>query len=238
MVKTFSLVIPAFNEEENLFPLMQELNDVLQKNDLRCEILLVDDGSTDDTQNVMHQIRQKYPQYSIRIIALNGNYGLSTALEAGFDRAGNDVVASIDADLQNDPADLPKLLEKIPDFDVAIGVRVRRKDGWIKRMSSLIANHFRNFVLRECWRDTGCSLKVYKKEFLRKIRLDKGMHRFLPTLLQLEGARVVEVEVNHRPRIHGKSKYHLWNRLIGPFTDLYAVRWMKKRRRVYRTEEK
>lgn len=238
MIKIFSLVIPAFNEEENLFPLMQELNEVLKNNDLQCEILFVDDGSTDDTQNVMHQIRQQYPQYTIRIIALNGNYGLSTALEAGFEQTKNEVVTSIDADLQNDPADIPKLLEKIPDYDVAIGVRVRRKDDWIKRMSSLIANRLRNFVLGECWRDTGCSLKVYKKAFLRKIRLDKGMHRFLPTLLQMEGARVIEVEVNHRPRIHGKSKYHLWNRLLGPLMDLYAVRWMKKRRRVYRTEEK
>ncbi len=238
MIKTFSLVIPAFNEEENLLPLAEEVNAVLEKNQLKCEILLVDDGSTDGTQKIMHEIHEKYPQHVIRIIALNGNYGLSTALEAGFQQARNDVVVSIDADLQNDPADIPKLLEQIPDFDVAIGVRIRREDNWIKKISSRIANKFRNFVLKERWRDTGCSLKAYRKSFLEKIHLYKGMHRFLPTLLQLEGARVIEVEVNHRPRIHGKSKYHLWNRLTGPFADLFAVRRMKQRHRTFRTEEK
>lgn len=231
-------MIPAFNEEENLLPLVDEMNAVLEKNQLKCEILLVDDGSTDSTQNIMVQIQQKYHHHEIRIIALDGNYGLSTALDAGFQQARNDVVVSIDADLQNDPADIPKLLERIPDFDVVIGVRIRREDNWIKKISSRIANNFRNFVLKEHWRDTGCSLKAYKKSFLAKIHLYKGMHRFLPTLLQLEGARVIEVEVNHRPRIHGKSKYHVWNRLMGPLADLFAVSWMKKRHRSYRIEEK
>jgi glycosyltransferase involved in cell wall biosynthesis len=237
MIQTFSIVLPAFNEEENLHPLMAELDQVLKQNQLKCEILLVDDGSTDSTRAVMNEIREKYPNHTIRIITLNGNYGLSTALEAGFAQAKNDVVASIDTDLQNDPADIPKLLSKLPEYDVAIGIRVQRKDDWVKRMSSLIANNFRNFVLDESWRDTGCSLKVYKKQFLDRIHLYKGMHRFLPTLLQMEGARVIEVEVNHRPRIHGKSKYHLWNRIAGPLGDLYAVRWMKKRKRIYRTDE-
>jgi dolichol-phosphate mannosyltransferase len=229
MINTFSLVIPAFNEEENLLPLMKEINDTIVKNRLQCEILFVDDGSTDGTKNVMQQIQADYSEHQIRVIALDGNYGLSTALEAGFREATNEVVVSIDGDLQNDPADIPKILARIPEYDVAIGVRVRRKDNWLKRTCSRIANSLRDLVLQEHWRDTGCSLKAYKKTFLLKIPLYKGMHRFLPTLLQLEGARVTEVEVNHRPRIHGKSKYHLWNRILGPLGDLFAVRRMKKK---------
>jgi glycosyltransferase involved in cell wall biosynthesis len=238
MIHTFSLVIPAFNEEENLVPLMKEIHDVLKNNDLQCEILFVNDGSTDNTEKVMHQIQKDYPQHQVRVISLNANYGLSTALDAGFRQASCDVLMSMDADLQNDPADIPSLLEKIPEYDVVIGVRTRREDNWIKKLSSRIANRFRNLILNENWRDTGCSLKAYRRSFLSRIKLYKGMHRFLPTLLQMEGARILEVEVNHRPRVHGKSKYYLWNRLTGPFADLMAVHWMKKRHRLYRIEEK
>jgi glycosyltransferase involved in cell wall biosynthesis len=181
--------------------------------------------------------RARYPALGIRIIALDGNYGLTTAMDAGFKAARGSVVATLDTDRQNDPRDLPKLLAELGHADVVIGIRVRRRDSFIKRASSKIANAIRNRATHEEIADTGCSLKVYRKEFLDRLKLFTGLHRFLPTLLKMEGARVVQVPVNHRPRAAGCAKYGLANRLAGPLADLLAVRWMMKRHVRYRTEE-
>jgi glycosyltransferase involved in cell wall biosynthesis len=232
-----SLVIPACDEQDNLLPLFHEIEEMLGKNGSQCEILLVNDGSKDGTLEVMRQIKREYPGHDIRILNLDKNYGLSAALDAGFQSATNDIVVSIDSDLQNDPADIPRLLEKIGEYDVVLGVRTHRKDGWLKRLSSRIANAVRNLVTHEHIRDTGCTLKAFKRSYLKRIRMFSGMHRFLPSLLEMEGARILEMEVNHRPRIHGKSKYYLRNRLWGPWQDLLAVRWMKQRHFRYHIEE-
>jgi len=236
--KILSIVLPAFNEEGNILPLSGELGEVLP--DLPAwsvECVFVDDGSTDGTRREMIAARARYPALGIRIIALDRNYGLTTAMDAGFKAARGDVVATLDTDRQNDPHDLPRLLAELGRADVVIGVRVQRRDSFVKRASSKIANSIRNRATREEIADTGCSLKVYRKEFLDRLKLFTGLHRFLPTLLKMEGARVVQVPVNHRPRAAGRSKYGLANRLAGPLADLLAVHWMMKRRIRYRTEE-
>ena len=215
--------------------LMRELLQALGSAPRNLEVIFVDDGSTDKTLDVMLEFRRFYD--FVRVLSMDGNYGLSAALDAGFRNCTGDVVVSLDADLQNDPEDILKLLEKIPEYDVVIGIRVQRMDGIVKKISSRIANGIRDFVLGEKWQDTGCTLKAYKRSYLEKIKLYSGLHRFLPTLLLMEQARILEMPVNHRPRVYGKSKYHLWNRLTGPLRDLLAVRWMKSRHFSYRTKE-
>lgn len=238
-MQTLSIVLPAYNEQENIAPLAAELARVvpLLADGWRVECLFVDDGSADGTRREILEARCRHPELGIRVIALDRNWGLTAAMDAGMRAASGEVVATLDTDLQNDPADLPRLLEHLDRADVAVGVRVNRRDGPVKRLSSKIANAIRNRVTREDIVDTGCSLKVYRKEYLDRIKLYTGLHRFLPTLLKLEGARVVQVPVNHRPRIRGQAKYHLWNRLLGPLLDLLAVRWMQKRHLGYRWEE-
>ncbi|MBE0618852.1 MAG: glycosyltransferase family 2 protein [Proteobacteria bacterium] len=234
-----SIVLPTYNEEDNLDPLVAELVAVLPelRRDWEVECVFVDDGSTDRTREKMLAAREQHPELGIRVVALDRNWGLTAAMEAGFRAARGEVVATLDTDLQNDPRDLPKLLTHLREADVAIGVRVNRRDTVVKRTSSKIANGIRNWATHEDIVDTGCSLKVYRKAYLDRIKLFTGLHRFLPTLLKLEGARVVQVPVNHRPRVHGEAKYHLWNRLIGPLMDLFAVRWMQRRHLGYRAEE-
>lgn len=238
MSDLLSIVLPAFNEEGNILPLSGELAEVLPHlAGWSVECVFVDDGSTDGTRREMIAARARYPALGIRIIALDGNYGLTTAMDAGFKAARGGVVATLDTDRQNDPRDLPRLLAELGRADVVIGIRVRRRDSFVKRASSKIANAIRNRATREEVADTGCSLKVYRKAYLDRLKLFTGLHRFLPTLLKMEGARVAQVPVNHRPRAAGRAKYGLANRLAGPLADLLAVRWMMKRHVRYRTEE-
>jgi glycosyltransferase involved in cell wall biosynthesis len=232
-------VLPAYNEEENVAPLCRELGAVVPRLRDRWEIetVFVDDGSTDRTRARVLEARGLHPELGIRVIALHPNSGLTAAMDAGFRSARGSVVVTLDADLQNDPADIPRLLEHLDRADVVAGIRAQRHDSFVKRMSSKIANGIRNRVTHDDVVDTGCSLKVYRKQYLDRLKLFTGLHRFLPTLLKLEGARVIQVPVNHRPRLHGLAKYHLWNRLVGPLLDLFAVRWMQKRHLGYRSEE-
>ncbi len=234
-----SVVLPVYNEEENLPILARELRDVVAglAPDWEVETVFVDDGSTDQSRRRMLEIRRDYPELGVRIVALDRNWGLTAAMDAGFRAARGEVVVTLDTDLQNDPADIPRLLGHLDRADVVVGIRANRRDPFVKRVSSRIANAIRNRVTHDDIVDTGCSLKVYRKAFLDRLKLYTGLHRFLPTLLKLEGARVVQVPVNHRPRRYGKAKYHLWNRLVGPLLDLFAVRWMQKRHLGYRWEE-
>ena len=233
-----SIVLPAFNEEGNILPLADELAAALPAlAPWAVECIFVDDGSTDGTRAEMSLARSRHPGLGVRIVTLDGNHGLTAAMDAGFKAARGAVVATLDTDRQNDPGDLPRLLAELGRADVVIGIRVRRRDTLVKRLSSKVANAVRNRATREDIADTGCSLKVYRKEFLDRLKLFSGLHRFLPTLLKMEGARVVQVPVNHRPRGAGRAKYGLANRLAGPLADLLAVRWMMKRRLRYRAEE-
>ena len=238
-MRRLSIVLPVFNEEENLPILAEELSRVVTdlRSEWAVECVFVDDGSTDRSRERMLEIRERHPELGVRVVALDRNWGLTAAMDAGFRCARGEVVATLDTDLQNDPRDIPSLLAHLDRANVVVGVRVDRRDPFVKRVSSKVANAIRNWATDEDIADTGCSLKVYRRAYLARLKLFNGLHRFLPTLLKMEGARVAQVPVNHRPRRHGQAKYHLWNRLVGPLLDLFAVRWMQKRHLGYRWEE-
>ncbi len=222
-----SLVIPVYNEEENLPVLAAEIRAALEPVGRPYEVILVDDGSTDATPEVMRRLAREDPR--VRILRQRRNSGQSAALDAGFRHARGGTVVTLDADLQNDPADIPRLLDRMEGFDVVSGVRARRQDDWVRRVSSKIANRVRNRVTHESVTDVGCTLRAMRTEFVQRIPVFNGMHRFLPTLLRMEGARVTEVPVNHRPRLHGQPKYNIRNRAFRALVDLFGVRWMQKR---------
>ena len=222
-----SLVIPVFNEEESLPVLAVELCAALESTGKSYEILFVDDGSTDGSPRVLGELAKADPR--LRLIRLTCNQGQSPALAAGFRRVRGEVVVTLDSDLQNDPADIPKLLAALAGADAVSGVRVARRDSLTRRLSSRIANRVRNAVIHDGITDVGCSLKAYRAELVRDLPMFKGMHRFLPALVQMRGARFVEIPVNHRPRTYGQAKYGIGNRLFRALADLFAVRWMQTR---------
>lgn len=230
-----SVVIPVFNEEENLPLLIPSLADVLKSLNKNFEIILIDDGSIDNSFNIIKDLCKKYIE--VRYIKFRTNAGQTAAFDAGFKNSMGDIIITLDSDLQNDPNDIPKMMSYIKDYDVICGWRAERKDPLIKKISSWTANFFRNLLTNETIHDTGCSLKIYKRECISNIKLYKGMHRFLPTLLKLEGAKVIEVKVNHNPRKFGQSKYNIKNRLFSGIYDLLSVRWMQKRKLNYEIEE-
>jgi len=220
------VVIPVCDERDNLEPLHRELDAALAE--LRVEFVYVDDGSRDGSAEVLAALAKRDDR--VRVLRFARNCGQTAALAAGFRAARGEVVATLDADLQNDPADLPRLLAALERADVVNGVRVGRQDSFVRRLSSRIGNGFRNWLTHEDVSDVGCSLRVMRASFLRRAKLYRGMHRFLPTLLRMEGARVIELPVRHRPRRHGRSKYGIANRLFVGVADVLAVRWMQSRR--------
>jgi glycosyltransferase involved in cell wall biosynthesis len=223
-----SIVAPLFNEEENLPVLVEEIEAALAPLGRRSELLFIDDGSTDSSLAVLERLAKEHP--AIRILRHRKNAGQSAALAAGFRAALGSVVVTLDADLQNDPADIPRLLAKLDEgYDAVSGIRRNRRDTWVRRVSSRIANGVRNWATDESVTDVGCSLKAYRREFLENLPMFTGMHRFLPTLVRWNGARLAEIDVNHRPRLHGVAKYGVGNRLFRALADLFAVRWMRKR---------
>ncbi len=231
----YSVVIPVYNEQKNLSPLLESLLRVMGAIKKEYEIICVDDGSSDGSFEELVEWKKKCP--FLRIIRLERNYGQSTALACGLSRARGNIIITLDSDLQNNPEDIPGLLNKIGPWDVVCGVRTRRSDSWLRIISSRIANSVRSRITGDRITDIGCSLKAYKRKFLKKIILFKGMHRFLPTLLKMEGAKILEVEVSHFPRKHGQTSYGIWNRMFKSFIDLLAVKWMQKRRIEYRIKE-
>jgi dolichol-phosphate mannosyltransferase len=223
-----SLVVPAFNEEANLADLAAEIRAAVEPLGRPWELLLVDDGSTDGTLAEMRRLAAGEPR--IRVLRHRRNAGQSAALVSGFRAARGEIVVTLDADLQNDPADIPRLLAKLDEgFGVVSGVRVDRRDSFVRRASSKIANAVRNRATDEAITDVGCSLKAYRAEFLQNLPMFSGMHRFLPTLVRWNGATVAEIPVRHRPRRHGVAKYGIGNRLFRALADLFAVRWMRTR---------
>jgi len=227
-----SLVIPVYDERENLEPLVEELLQVLAAIGRSCEILLVDDGSADGSGEKIAELARTRP--GVRGLHFRANRGQSAAFDAGFKAARGEIVVTLDADLQNDPQDIPVLLAALEGgADAAVGYRRLRQDSWLRRVSSRIANAVRNRLSGDDIIDTGCSLKAFRRRSLAGIKLYTGLHRFLPTLLKIEGARVVQVPVRHRERRAGQSKYGVWNRVFRAFADLLVVRWMKKRQLGY-----
>jgi glycosyltransferase involved in cell wall biosynthesis len=223
-----SLVIPLYDEVDNLRPLAGEIAATLDPLGIDYEVLWVDDGSTDGSAAVLAALALADPRH--RQLSLGVNCGQSAALASGFRHARAPWVVTLDADLQNDPADVPRLLGEITGpCDVVCGVRVERRDTWVRRVSSRIANAVRNRLTGESIADVGCTLRVMPTELAARAPLFDGMHRFLPTLLRLAGGRLREVPVHHRPRRHGRTKYGIHNRLWRGIADLFAVRWMQRR---------
>jgi glycosyltransferase involved in cell wall biosynthesis len=227
-VLTVSIVVPAYNEEDNLRPLRAAIQEAIDGR-LDYEVIIVDDGSRDRTREIAREIAKEDPRF--RLVALARNTGETAAGWAGMREARGDLVCIMDADLQNDPKDLPKMVALVGEFDVVCGWRKKRGDGdnIIRRISSRIANWVRNALSSESIHDSGCTYRVFRRECVDGLQLFKGMHRFLPTLFKAQGYRVTEVEVANHPRRFGVSKYGVWNRVFRAFYDLLAVRWMLSR---------
>ncbi|MDH3628878.1 MAG: glycosyltransferase family 2 protein [Acidobacteriota bacterium] len=227
-----SIVIPVFNERDNIEPIVIELLDVLPGFSSRFEILLVDDGSDDGSREVIDRVAAA--NHSVVPLHLRENRGQTAAFDAGFRKARGEWVVTMDGDMQNDPRDIGRLLDAAgDDLDAVVGYRRSREDSWHRRVLSRLANGIRNVVSGDDIIDTCCSLKAFRRKCLTVLKLHVGMHRFLPTLLRIEGFRVGQIPVNHRPRHSGQSKYGIWDRAWRSFIDLLAVRWMKSRRLDY-----
>jgi glycosyltransferase involved in cell wall biosynthesis len=232
-----SLVVPVYNERDNLAPLLDEIAGVLRPWGRSYEVVAVDDGSTDGSSAELRRLAGAHPE--LRVVAFARNAGQSAAFAAGSRAARAPVVVTLDADLQNDPADIPGLVAALERSGAAAvaGYRANRRDtGW-RRLQSRIANGVRNWLNDETIRDTGCSLKAFRADALRGIPEFNGMHRFLPTLVKLRGGTVTEAPVGHRPRRHGAPKYGMWNRVFRSFADALAVRWMQRRALRYEIKE-
>ena len=220
-----SVIVPVLNEEESLPILHRSLGQVLQAHGYRYEIIMIDDGSTDRSFEIMRDLAAQDER--LRVVRFRRNYGQTAAFAAGFDRARGEVVITIDADLQNDPADIPALMDKMAEgYDVVSGWRVNRQDRFLdRRLPSIIANGLIRRATGVPIHDNGCSLKAYRREVLRDVRLYGEMHRFLPALAYAVGARVTEIPVRHHPRRYGKAKYGL-SRTLKVLLDIIAVRFL------------
>ena len=236
MSTEFTIVIPIYNEEDNLIRLEETMNQYLSKSIKQTEILLINDGSKDKSLALMKEICSR--NQAFHYISFDKNYGLSAAIKAGFDTVESKWVGYIDADLQTDPEDFNKLLALADQYDLVTGVRADRKDSFVKNMSSKIANSIRRAFTNDGMDDTGCPLKVIDAEKAKKIPMFKGLHRFLPAMILLQNGTVTQVPVKHFPRIAGKSKFNLWNRLLGPLMDCFAFVWMKKKYINYKIQER
>lgn len=230
-----SVVIPAYNEEANTVALLERIAQAIEPLGRSFEVIVVDDGSTDQTLAILKAQKKSHPW--LRAITLDGHHGQTCAMDAGFKASRGEVIATLDADLQNDPAEIPRLLQMLNDCDAVTGWRVKRQDPLLRRISTRVANGIRNRLSGESIHDSACSLKVYRRKCLEGLTLYEGMHRFMPTLVKIRGFKVVEVPVSHHPRRAGKAKYGMWNRMFRAFVDLLVVRWMKKKYLRYQTRE-
>lgn len=232
-----SVVVPVYNEEDSLEPLWAELRPVLERLGPSFEVIFVDDGSRDRSAEIIRSIRERDSR--VRLVRLKANAGETAATDAGFKAAQGRWVVTMDADLQNDPADIPVLLSHLGQWDAVSGCRVNRAagDSRVRRISSRIANRIRNRLSQESVEDSGCTFRAFRRQCLRELTLYRGLHRFIPTLLRMRGYRVLEIPVNHRPRRFGRSKYGVMNRAVVGFADVLAVRWMKARLLRYEVAE-
>jgi len=228
-VTDLSVVIPVYNEEASLSPLWAELRGVLESLGVAFEVVFVDDGSRDRSAEIIRALRET--DQRVRLVRLKANCGETAATDAGFKAARGARVVVMDADLQNDPADIPMLLSHLDQWDAVTGWRVDRAagDNLVRRLSSRVANRTRNWVSDETIQDSGCTFRAFRRECLRELVLYRGFHRFIPTLLKMRGYRVIEVPVRHRPRRFGRSKYGVLNRAVVAFADLLVIRWMNAR---------
>ncbi|MBX0331885.1 glycosyltransferase family 2 protein [Pontibacter sp. HSC-14F20] len=224
---SLTILVPVFNEAECLVRLSEALDAFLQQSPIPTQVLYVNDGSTDGSLALMREICQRRSQY--HYISLSHNSGLSTAIKAGIDHCQSTYIGYIDADLQTSPLDFLLFFEHLPEHQMVCGIRMKRKDTFVKKISSRIANGFRRRMINDGIVDTGCPLKIVDAAFAKRVPFFDGMHRFLPALIQLQGGKIKQIPVQHFERYAGTSKYHLFNRLWGPLNDTFAFRWMRKR---------
>ena len=221
-----SVVVPVFNEEDNIVELQKQIAEALK--DVDYELVIVDDGSTDAT------VSRVVKSERVRLLEFAKNAGQSAAMHAGIHQAKGEILVLLDGDLQNDPADIPAMIERLnAGFDLVCGYRAKRKDTPFKRLQSRIANNVRSRFIGDNVRDTGCTLKVMRRDCREALLLFNGMHRFIPALIGAMGWRVTEMPVNHRARIHGISKYGFGNRALRATMDMFGVSWLNSRRKTY-----
>lgn len=232
----FTIIVPVYNEEENLERVEKELLAYTQIAAKKTCVLFVNDGSKDGSQQLIEAICQRNEAFAF--ISFKENRGLSAAIKAGIDHVESPLLGYIDSDLQTAPEDFNLLLEQIGPYDLVTGVRANRKDSFVKNMSSKIANGIRRAFTHDGMDDTGCPLKVIKSDYAKKIPMFKGLHRFLPAMILLQNGKVLQVPVQHFPRIAGTAKFGVWNRLIGPLMDCFAYLWMKKKYINYEVKDK
>ena len=225
-----SLVVPCYHEEGNLRPLVKAIHEALDPLGIRYEVVITDDCSADRSWEVLKELAAADPL--VRVQRFEFNCGESAASWAGMQAARGRYLVTMDADLQNDPRDLPKFLEALKTADCVCGTRVETRgqgDSFLRIASSRIANWVRNKLSGETISDAGCTYRAFKRECIAHVKMFRGAHRFLPTLIKMEGFAVAEIPVSNNPRLSGQSHYGVWNRLFKSFADLLAVRWMKKR---------
>lgn len=225
-----TIIVPVYNEEQNITRLADEIGTVMRATSWSWECLWIDDGSTDNSLAELQQLNSRDDNHQVFVLSVN--YGQSAALAVGFAQARSKILVTLDGDGQNDPRDIPAMIERLleDDADMVNGWRQKRMDSWVKKISSRIANGFRNWVTHEQVQDVGCSLRVFRHQCVGKIPVFKGMHRFLPTLSRLGGCtKIVEMPVRHRPREYGLTKYGIHDRLWVGLIDTLAVKWMKSR---------
>jgi glycosyltransferase involved in cell wall biosynthesis len=232
-----SLIIPCYNEQENVPTLLQRVEDSLNKIGKPFEVIIVDDGSTDATPKMLDDEMATRPW--LRVIRMAKNGGQSAAFEAGFDAARGEILATIDADLQNDPEEIPRLLPLLEEkkVDMITGWRRDRQDTPFRRWQSRQANRIRNWITQETVQDSASSLKIYRAGAIKGIKLFRGAHRYFPTLVKMRGGTVYETPVKHSQRFAGTAKYGFRNRAFVGIADLFGVRWMKKRYLKYEASE-
>ncbi len=223
----FTIVVPVYNEEDNLERVESELLEYSKNASVSTCFLFVNDGSKDKSQELIEAICTRNTNFNY--ISFKENRGLSAAIKAGFDYTVTELVGYIDSDLQTAPDDFNLLLEHIGEYDLVTGVRANRKDSFVKNMSSKIANGIRRAFTHDGMDDTGCPLKVIKIEYAKRIPMFKGLHRFLPAMILLQNGKIIQIPVQHFPRIAGQAKFGLWNRLLGPLSDCFAYLWMKRK---------
>ncbi|MCL4178939.1 MAG: glycosyltransferase family 2 protein [Verrucomicrobia bacterium] len=228
MPPEISILVPVYNEQDNVPPLAREIAAALKSELRQYELIFVDDGSTDATSQRIDEAHHADPR--VRGVRHRRNAGQSAAFWTGLNTARGSIIGTLDGDLQNDPADLPRLLARLDEADFVCGVRLKRQDDWLRRVSSSVARQARRAALGVDFRDTGCFLRVFRRQAIAGVFPFHGWHRFLPVLAHGAGARVLEIPVNHRPRASGVSKYGVWNRLGRGIWDLLGLAWYQQRR--------
>jgi dolichol-phosphate mannosyltransferase len=232
----FTIIVPVYNEEDNLERVATDLTAYINNAPKKTAVLFVNDGSTDRSEALIRDICNKNESFGY--ISFLKNKGLSAALKAGFDHVKSPLLGYIDSDLQTSPKDFDLLLEHIDTHALVTGVRANRKDSFVKNMSSRIANGIRRAFTHDGMDDTGCPLKVIHTDYAKRIPMFNGLHRFLPAMILLQKGKVIQIPIQHFPRIAGTGKFGLWNRLFGPLMDCFAYLWMKKKYINYEIKDK